>query len=173
MLYDLTDSFFSFLDRGGPVLRALLFVSILQWSLLAERWYFFLFVNPKLMKQTIEAWNQRNDKRSWKAGKIRLARLAEVSIAQTKYLNIIKSLVALCPLMGILGTVIGMIKVFEVMAIIGTGSAREMAGGISMATIPTMAGLVVAISGLFFISRLEERSKKAIEYLEDNLSHEV
>ena len=75
--------------------------------------------------------------------------------------------------MGILGTVTGMINVFDVMAIIGTGSAREMANGISMATIPTMAGLVVAISGLFFISRLEERSKKAIEYLEDNLSHEV
>lgn len=173
MFYDLTDSFFSFLDRGGPVLRALLFVSILQWSLLAERWYFFLFVNPKLLEQTIENWNERVDKISWHAKKIRLARLAEVSSAQKQFLNIIKSLIALCPLMGILGTVIGMIKVFEVMAIIGTGSAREMAGGISMATIPTMAGLVVAISGLFFISRLEERSKRALEYLEDNLSHEV
>ncbi len=173
MLYDLTDAFFSFLDRGGPVLRTLLFVSILQWSLLAERWYFFLVVNPKLMRKTINNWLNREDKESWKAKKIRLARIAEVSLAQTQNLNIIKTLIALCPLMGILGTVVGMINVFDVMALIGTGSAREMASGISMATIPTMAGLVVAITGLFFISRLEERSKRAIEYLEDNLSHEA
>ena len=55
-------------------------------------------------------------------------------------LQIIKSLVALCPMLGLLGTVTGMIEVFDVMAIAGSGNVRGMAGGISKATLPTMAG---------------------------------
>ncbi len=65
---------------------------------------------------------------------------------------------AVCPLLGLLGTVTGMIHVFDVMAIQGSGNARAMAAGISMATTPTMAGMVVALSGLFFSSRLQQRA---------------
>jgi len=64
-------------------------------------------------------------------------------------LGLIKSLVAVCPLLGLLGTVTGMIEVFDVMAVMGTGSARAMASGISKATIPTMAGMVGALTGVF------------------------
>ena len=49
-----------------------------------------------------------------------------------------------------------MISVFDVMAVLGTDNARAMSAGISMATIPTMAGLVVALSGLFFSARLRQ-----------------
>ena len=59
--------------------------------------------------------------------------------------------------MGLLGTVTGMVAVFEVMAEVGTGNARLMASGISMATIPTMAGMVGALSGIFVSRVLEIR----------------
>jgi biopolymer transport protein ExbB len=84
---------------------------------------------------------------------------------------IIKTLVAMCPLIGLLGTVTGMISVFETMATQGTGNARLMASGISMATIPTMAGMVAALSGVFFSTRLEARAKVAKEKLVDSLPH--
>ena len=64
-----------------------------------------------------------------------------------------------------------MIAVFEVMAMTGTGNARLMAGGISMATIPTMAGMVTALSGIYFGSRLEARARQEKERLEDSLPY--
>ena len=67
----------------------------------------------------------------------------------TKGLLFIKVIAAVAPLMGLLGTVTGMIEVFQVMAFTGGGDARSMAGGVSKATLPTMAGMTTALSGVF------------------------
>jgi biopolymer transport protein ExbB len=64
-----------------------------------------------------------------------------------------------------------MIAVFETMATQGTGNARLMASGISMATIPTMAGMVAALSGVFFSSRLEARARMVKAKLVDSMPH--
>ena len=85
-------------------------------------------------------------------------------------LQIIKSLVALCPMLGLLGTVTGMIEVFDVMAIAGSGNVRGMAGGISKATLPTMAGMVAALSGLIFSVQLERRAKREGRRMSDRLA---
>ena len=84
-------------------------------------------------------------------------------------ISLIKTLVALCPLMGLLGTVTGMIHVFDVMAQTGTGNARLMASGISMATIPTMSGMVAALSGLYFGKLLENKAKREVQKVRQNL----
>jgi biopolymer transport protein ExbB len=86
-----------------------------------------------------------------------------------RYLRLIKALIAVCPLLGLLGTVTGMIHVFDVMALLGSGNARAMADGVSMATIPTMAGMVVALSGLFFSSHLERRAVVEAQKAADSL----
>ena len=81
-----------------------------------------------------------------------------------------KTMVALCPLLGLLGTVTGMIEVFNIMAVTGGGDAKSMAGGVSRATIPTMAGMVAALSGVFantYVTRIAQREG---EFLEDNLT---
>ncbi len=70
------------------------------------------------------------------------------------------------PLAGLLGTVTGMIEVFQVMAFSGGGDARAMAGGVSKATLPTMAGMVVSLSGIFamiYISSVSERHTGILE----------
>ena len=64
-------------------------------------------------------------------------------------MSLINTCVALAPLFGLLGTVTGMIEVFQVMAFTGGGDARSMAGGVSKATLPTMAGMTTALSGVF------------------------
>jgi biopolymer transport protein ExbB len=81
----------------------------------------------------------------------------------------IKSLIALCPLLGLLGTVTGMIEVFDVLAIAGSGNARAMAEGVSRATIPTMAGMVAALSGLYWAARLTRRVEKESRKFSDQL----
>jgi biopolymer transport protein ExbB len=58
-----------------------------------------------------------------------------------------------------------MIEVFDVMTILGTGNPRAMASGVSKATIPTMAGMVVALSGLFFRHFFERKRVDLIESL--------
>jgi len=78
---------------------------------------------------------------------------------------------AVLPLLGLLGTVTGMIQVFDVMAFTGTGNARLMAGGVSAATIPTMSGLVAALSGLYLATYLEQRADNKIKHAEDLLVH--
>ena len=76
---------------------------------------------------------------------------------------------ALCPLLGLMGTVTGMIEVFDVMAISGSGNARSMASGVSKATIPTMAGMVGALSGVFASTWLNRMVKTERTHLEDAL----
>ena len=92
---------------------------------------------------------------NWTNQKIKKMFLAEITLSKNKNINQIKGLVALCPLLGLLGTVTGMIEVFDVMAFTGTGNPRAMASGVSKATLPTMTGLVISISGLFAITFLE------------------
>ena len=77
-------------------------------------------------------------------------------------------MVALCPMLGLLGTVTGMIEVFDVMAA-GGGNTRGMAAGVSKATLPTMAGMVAAISGMLFHIQLERFAADASERVADRL----
>jgi biopolymer transport protein ExbB len=69
-----------------------------------------------------------------------------------------------------MGTVTGMIEVFDVMALSGSGNARSMASGVSKATIPTMAGMVGALSGVFLVTLLTRRVEKEVESLQDDLT---
>ena len=79
------------------------------------------------------------------------------------------ALVAVTALLGLLGTVTGMVEVFDVMAVTGSSNARLMAAGISKATIPTMAGLVASLSGLIFINTFDRNVQKASHRISDDL----
>lgn len=66
-----------------------------------------------------------------------------------RFLNTLGSIAAISPLLGLLGTVIGMIKVFSAIVVHGSGDTAVLAGGISQALITTAAGLIIAIPSLF------------------------
>jgi biopolymer transport protein ExbB len=161
-----------FLETGGDVLWVIFVTSILLWSLILERFLFMKKTFPQLREKVISSWSERTEHKSWSAHRIREAQLSIMRMALNKNISNIKVLVALCPLLGLLGTVTGMISVFDVMAITGTGNARLMASGISMATIPTMAGMVAALSGLYFGSYFENKSKNLFNRLSDELTFE-
>lgn len=82
-------------------------------------------------------------------------------------LNFIKVLYVVAPLLGLLGTVVGMIETFQMITLFGTGDPRMMAGGISMALVTTVEGLVVAIPLTLFHSFLQGKAKALIQTLEE------
>ena len=149
-----------FLALGGRVLNVIFFTMVVLWGLILERlWYFYISFRED-HKDFFNKWQNKDPYYSTFTNRIWKAELSEIHLALTKNLSLIKTLVALCPLLGLLGTVTGMIQVFEVMAQIGTGNARLMAGGISQATVPTMAGMVGALSGIYMVRILENKASK-------------
>ena len=97
-----------------------------------------------------------------------------VALELERYLNTLGTIAAISPLLGLLGTVIGMIKVFTAITTQGVGDPGVLAGGISEALITTAAGLSVAIPALMFyryfrgrvdmlVMRMEEEAMKMVE----------
>ncbi len=163
------DAIQAFLFAGGPVLGFIMIVTFLMWALIVERIIYFLTAKGGVQKRAERTWAARNDQNSWYAKAVREKLISEVNAESSSNFGFIKGLVAVSPLLGLLGTVTGMIEVFDVMAVTGSSNARLMAGGISKATIPTMAGLVASLSGIIAINFLERQQKKAVADASDRL----
>ena len=169
-LTDAIEAVRDFMELGGPILRWIAVTIFLMWVLIIERIMFFRTEMRGLADRTRVAWEGRAERRSWNAHQIREQLISQFSIATSRSIAMIQTLVALCPLLGLLGTVTGMIKVFEVMAVSGSGNVRAMAAGVSQATVPTMAGMVGALSGVMLVTLLSRRAAREVEFLEDSLT---
>jgi biopolymer transport protein ExbB len=157
------------MEDGGYVLWAILFASIVLWTLIVERYLYVYLFHPRQVKKLINEWQQRTDKNSWFAHQIRQGLIAESSIELKRFLMSIKTITVVLPMLGLLGTVHGMIQTFDVMTVFGTGNVQGMAGGISIALITTMGGLLTALSGLYFISHLEDKVGREVDNVADAL----
>lgn len=159
----------NFFQTGGPVLIPIAFVAFLMWSFIVERLSYYFFAHKSLKKRLKAEWDSREDRRSWRSRAIRDDLISQLRVQTEKNVGIVQALVAVAPLLGLLGTVTGMIKVFDVMALSGSSSARLMAGGVFQATIPTMAGMVVALTGLFFATWLPKKAQRETARFADTL----
>lgn len=169
--YEAVGSIRDFVELGGNVLWAIMLVLFLMWTFILERLWFFYRVHPVRKRAILEDWESRSDTTSWYARRIREGLVSETALSLKQNVGLIKALIAICPLLGLLGTVTGMIAVFDVMTYSGGGNARALAGGVSMATVPTMAGMVAALSGVYFGTWLEHKAQTETEKLEDLLHH--
>ncbi len=161
----------SFFEAGGDVLWAILAVTTLMWTFIIERLWFFSRVLPGRIEAAKKLWETMSPDSAWQTRSIRKQLISEISLEARRFLILIRALMAVLPLLGLLGTVSGMILVFDAMTYSGNGSARLMAGGVSAATIPTMSGLVAALSGLYFVTYLEQRAANESKRAEDLLVH--
>jgi biopolymer transport protein ExbB len=160
----------NFLELGGWVLIVILLVTFIMWVLIIERWQYMRTRVAADVDAVLSEWHERPERTSWHAHQIRRQLISRVSQELHRSIPTIKTLVALCPLLGLLGTVTGMIEVFHVMGFAGTGNSRAMAQGVSRATIPTMAGMVAALSGLIISVQLEQRADDETERVASELS---
>jgi biopolymer transport protein ExbB len=168
--------------HGGPIMIPILLLSFWMWLLIAER-LFFLYQAVKkeiTITQAIDCLRYQlpPEKKLTKTPGTRLVtdflrqRTGHTVIDQSllenslnrerprlkRSLNVIIALASIAPLLGLLGTVSGMISTFNVISIFGTGNAKAMAGGISEAMITTQSGLLVAIPGVFLGTILKRRA---------------
>jgi len=153
MLFAITEALSSirdFMEQGGNVLWLIAILVFFMWGMIFERiWYLS------------------------HAHQIREKMMSQAKMEINKNISIIQTCIVLAPLLGLLGTVTGMIEVFQVMAFNGGGDARAMAGGVSKATLPTMAGMVTALSGSFAAIYLTSTSKRHESELNDIIKREI
>ncbi|WP_457552825.1 MotA/TolQ/ExbB proton channel family protein [Desulfobacula sp.] len=167
---------------GGVVMVPILLVSFFMWVLIFNRVLFLRQLYSKnisrLQAGEFIQQNQWPDEKYQGANSLLVREfLAHRSLAKNlddfildetilrlispmdKYLAAITVLSAVAPLLGLLGTVVGMMQTFDVITQYGTGNARAMAGGISVALITTQTGLMVSIPGLYMSGWLRRRSQ--------------
>ncbi|SHG77273.1 biopolymer transport protein ExbB [Hydrocarboniphaga daqingensis] len=158
-------------ELGGPIVDYIFFSSLAMWTLTFERYWYFSKVLPRDANAMLEQWKQRNDRHSWKSRSIRKAMISRLNAGMTANLQLLRVLVPLCPLLGLLGTVSGMLNVFDAMAARGSADARSMANGVSEAMICTLTGLSVSISGLYPVYYFRNRARLETELLADKFEY--
>jgi len=178
---------FSYIIKGGPVMIPLFMVSILAVTLLIERYLYFkknddfLDNDYKICKAMIVVKNFEEAKKYLEKFRSPIANLLKILIESAslskddrdyileiesikksntinKFLPILKVLPNLATLLGLLGTVTGMIRNFMIVAQIGTGDASALASGISEALITTATGLIIAIPTVFFFTLVDNKA---------------
>lgn len=158
------------MQLGGGILFIIFVIALVLWVMIIERLLFYRFEYPRLAQAALQAWLQRTDRHSWYAQQYRLGLLAQVHRALQTRLGLIGILIKICPLAGLLGTVLGMLEVFDAVAATGSNNPRSTAAGVSKATISTMAGMVVAISGLMLAGILNRQAEIEQAILSDRLA---
>ena len=149
-----------FFQTGGWVLYPILTVSLLMLLVIFERIIYRYFNYPTQKKQTLSAMLQQTQTVH------RLSLLCDLDLDLKNRFAMLKTLITLCPLIGLLGTVTGMIQVFDSLALYGTGNPRLMAAGVASATFPTMTGMAVAVVGILFFNRLASWSSSERQKLQ-------
>ena len=155
-------------DLGGPFVFWIFLSGLLLWALVIERYIYFSRVLPREAVMLLERWRARTDHNSWCARQIRQAMVSHLRSAMTANFKLMKVLVPLAPLLGLIGTVSGMLEVFDSMALRGSADARTMASGVSEAMVCTLTGLAVSISGMYPVYYFESRARRQAELLADS-----
>ena len=162
----------SLFNAGGTVLWVIALATLLMWGLILERYWFLLRQLPPLRNEYLHIWQQRPQIDSNARERVKESLLNRFESTTSHSVESINMLTAVLPLLGLLGTVTGMIKIFEIMTVYGTGNVRGMAEGISEALITTMAGLVTALSGVYFASHLQSKVQRERNRLSNLLEHQ-
>jgi len=158
-----------YLRQGGWIMVPLVGVSVVMWTLIVDRWRAFAALEgERLPRRLVREFRQSAtgdpglDAEILRQCSMRLDRGLDHRLA------VVAVLAAIAPLLGLLGTVLGMVETFDVIAAFGTGNARAMAGGISVALITTQTGLLVAIPGLIMSNRLADKAAHLRTILAEN-----
>ena len=159
-------------ELGGNILLAIIFLAMLIGSLVLERLGYLHFVYPKQRDRAVALWQGRDHRSDWYALHLRQLMMARLKQSLGRNIDLTKTLIKLCPLLGLLGTVLGMLEVFDAVAATGSNNPRSTASGVSKATVTTMAGMVVAIASLLAVNVVSRRLTSEGNKLNDLLDLE-
>jgi biopolymer transport protein ExbB len=158
------------MSLGGIFVFFIFMSGVLMWALIIERLWYFKMILPRHAAKIEAEWRARSDHTSWCARQIRQTMISRLNGAMTAGFPVMQVLVPMAPLLGLIGTVSGMLSVFDSMALRGNADARSMASGVSAAMICTMTGLAVSITGLYPVHYFRTKATRETELLADKLS---
>ena len=156
---------------GGPVVTYIFLACVLMWSITIERYWYYRKVLPGDTKRMLDQWAARSNRHSWTSHQVRRAMISRLNAGMAANMQVLRVLVPMCPLLGLLGTVGGMLEVFDSMAARGSADARSMATGISEAMICTLSGLAVSITGLYPVYYFRRRMRDETELLAEKFTY--
>jgi biopolymer transport protein ExbB len=168
---DPVTAFRELIAGGGPVVIWIIIACLLMWTLVFERLWYFTRVLPKEADEMLHQWLTRPNRHTWLSHQVRQSMISRLNVSMSSNLILLRVLVPLCPLLGLLGTVSGMLSVFDSMAARGSADARSMANGVSEAMICTMTGLAVSITGLYPVYYFTSRIRRETELLSDRFTY--
>lgn len=171
LFYDLRDALVDLRERGGPLISYIGLTILVMWGLVFERIIYFASIHQTLVTQLTDEWDQRSDHLSWYAHNIQEDLFTIGKAAINRNLSYIETCFMLCPLLGLMGTVTGMIDVFHVLAVTGGGDPKPMASGVSRATLPTLSGMVGALSGYAALVIVRNQASRSERQLARRLDH--
>lgn len=157
-------------ELGGPIVVWIFAACVVMWTLAMERWWYFKRILPKEAAEVLAVWEARTNRTSWTSHQLRKAMISRLNAGMKQNVQIMKVLVPMSPLLGLLGTVSGMLNVFDSMAALGSADARSMANGVSEAMICTLSGLAVSIAGLYPAHYFTQQIKVQTERLTEKLT---
>tara|TARA_B100001109_G_C18857685_1_gene472503 strand:- start:687 stop:2042 length:1356 start_codon:yes stop_codon:yes gene_type:complete len=172
--------FFERINQGGFVGYLILVILLLGLAMGGMR-FRFLVSERKSIDEELESGNLKQGSPLHEINEIisdksldqeKLENKIEAVLSNTepvyeKNLSTVKLLAAVAPLLGLLGTVIGMIETFQAITLFGTGDPKLMADGISQALVTTMLGLITAVPLLFVHNQLDTRSREIVQIIEE------
>jgi biopolymer transport protein ExbB len=168
-------------EQGGTVGYVILILGFIAFIISIERYISLYITKSKVKKQLKSTQLQKSnplgrvllvkEKYSDMASETLELKLHEAILkelpALTRNITFIKIISVVAPLLGLLGTVTGMIQTFQAITLFGTGDPKLMAGGISQALVTTVLGLVVAIPTVMLFTWLNTRSKNIMHILQE------
>ena len=134
-----------------------------------EKIWYLRYEHQSVIDTIVEDWKKRTDKNSFNSLAIREMMISNAAFKINKNVDLMKVCVMVAPLFGLFGTITGMIEVFYLLAVTGGGDAKAMAGGVSKAIIPPMAGLAVALIGNFAQQYIRNTTQRESDMLYDKL----
>lgn len=156
-------------ELGGSVLLIIVALAVLIWTLVLERIAYLLWSWPRQRARALALWRQRPQRGAWYSRHFRTLLVARLNRSLRRNTELNRTLIRLSPLLGLLGTVLGMLEVFDAVAATGSSNPRATAAGVSKATVTTLAGMVVAIAGLLATGILDRKLRVESGKLNDLL----
>ena len=156
---------------GGPLVDWIFATCVIMWCIAIERYWYFNRILPKDTARSLTQWRERPERTSWNSRQIRRAFISRLNAGMSANILVLRVLIPLSPLLGLLGTVSGMLNVFDSMAARGSADARSMANGVSEAMICTLTGLAVSISGLYPVFYFKRKVRLETERLSDKFTY--
>jgi biopolymer transport protein ExbB len=169
-------------EQGRTIGQIIIFVGLFATLLAVERMITLTLVNAKVKRQLKSPDRPSENNPLGRVLKVYESdknmnietlelKLGEAILLETpaleRFLTLLKIIATVAPLGGLLGTVTGMITVFQAITLFGTGDPQIMAGGISGALVTTVLGIVVAIPTILFHTIVKSRSDQVIHILEE------